>query len=272
MPKIAVNGTELYYQDEGPRDRPALVFSHSLFFTSDMFAKQAERFAEGYRVVRYDHRGQGQSARASVDRLDMDTLTDDAAALIEALELGPCHFAGNSMGGFIALRLAARRPELLTSCTVLGSSGEEEHKRAEFAPLVAHMQTAGTAGSEDILMYIMFGDTFLADPARATERESYRQAFGALDRSIGDCALQVIDRKNVLPELKGCTVPLMVVAGAEDHTYSVELSQHIVDAVPHGHLKIVSHAGHSVALEEATAVGELLQRHVDLAQGALAKA
>lgn len=266
MPQLQVNGTELFYEDAGPRDAPALVLSHSLFFTSQMFAHQAKRFAGEYRVVRYDHRGQGKSARDEVARLDMDTLTDDAAALIEALQLGPCHFAGNSMGGFVALRLAARRPDLLASCTVLGSSGEEEHKRVDFAPLVAQMQAAGTAQVIDTLMFIMFGDTFLTDPARAEERDAYRAAMLGLDRSIGDCALQVIDRNLVLPELKNCSVPVMVVAGGEDHTYSVALSQHIVDAAPHGHLKLVARGGHSVSLEEPAEVNELLARHMKLAR------
>lgn len=107
---IAVNGTELHVQDVGPRDAPALLFCHSLFFDADMFAAQVERFSGEYRVVSYDSRGQGRSAAATLEEQGMDTLAEDAAALIEQLGLAPCHVIGNSMGGFIALRLAARRP------------------------------------------------------------------------------------------------------------------------------------------------------------------
>jgi 3-oxoadipate enol-lactonase len=86
----------------------------------------------------------------------MDTLAEDAAALIEALDLAPCHFVGNSMGGFIALRLAA----------AMGSSAEEEYKKEDFGPLVSHLQEHGTTEVIDLLMYIMFGDTTMQDPEK----------------------------------------------------------------------------------------------------------
>ena len=57
MPKVVVSGTELHYEDHGPRNRPALVFAHSLFFDHTMFRYQVERFSEEDRVVVYDHRG-----------------------------------------------------------------------------------------------------------------------------------------------------------------------------------------------------------------------
>jgi 3-oxoadipate enol-lactonase len=43
MSFINVNGTRLFYEDYGPKGRPAIVFSHSLFFNSSMFYHQVER-------------------------------------------------------------------------------------------------------------------------------------------------------------------------------------------------------------------------------------
>ena len=60
-----------------------IVFSHSLFFDLTMFDHQAAFFGADHHVVRYDHRGQGRSAASG--QLDIDTLTGDAAALIESL-------------------------------------------------------------------------------------------------------------------------------------------------------------------------------------------
>ncbi|AGH42900.1 alpha/beta hydrolase [Paraglaciecola psychrophila 170] len=44
MPKIDVNGTTIFYQDQGPKDAPVLVLSHSLFFDQQMFEHQAKTF------------------------------------------------------------------------------------------------------------------------------------------------------------------------------------------------------------------------------------
>jgi 3-oxoadipate enol-lactonase len=262
VPTATVNGTTLAYDDIGPRDGVALVFSHSLFFNRSMFRHQVERFAADYRVVVYDHRGQGGSAPAPPESLDMDTLTEDAAALIEHLELAPCHFLGNSMGGFVALRLAARRPELLRSAVALNSSAESEHQLAQFGPLVEHMQRHGTTDVIDALMYIMLGDATLTDPAKEGLRREWRAYMLGLSPAIGDAAYGVIQRKNVVDELAAAAVPVLAVAGAEDHAYPPPLSsQRIADAVPDGRSVTVPRAGHSVSLEQPDAVNDHLARH-----------
>jgi 3-oxoadipate enol-lactonase len=83
----------------------------------------------GFRGIAYDYRNQGRSAPAARKDLDMDTLTEDAASLVEQLRLAPRHFVGNSLGAFVALGLAARRPDLLLTVCALGSSVEAEARR-----------------------------------------------------------------------------------------------------------------------------------------------
>ena len=57
MPTIDINGTEIFYTDEGLRNAPAMVLSHSLFFDHTMFDHQVDFFKDRMRVIRYDHRG-----------------------------------------------------------------------------------------------------------------------------------------------------------------------------------------------------------------------
>lgn len=258
MPTLTTDATSIYYEDEGPRDAPALVFSHSLFFGHWMFEEQVAEFASRYRVIRYDHRGQGKSARHPRDELDMDTLADDAAQLIERLALGPCTFFGISMGGFVALRLAARRPELLTSVVVAGSSGDREQQIDEFDPLVAQLAEGGVSPVLDVISHIMLGDTTLSDPARAGLLDKARERLADVGPEIGDPAWQVVHRRSVLDELPGITVPTLVLAGAEDHVYDAALSRQIADLVPEATLEVVEGVGHSLALEDPAAINSLL--------------
>ncbi|WP_201555511.1 alpha/beta fold hydrolase [Psychrobacter sp. 72-O-c] len=258
MPKINVNGTTLFYDDQGPKDAPVLVLSHSLFFDQKMFAHQIAHLSKHIRIVSYDHRNQGQSAGSELKSVDMDTLTDDAVALIEALNLGPCFFAGNSMGGFIALRLAARRPDLLKGCIVLGCSGELEYKLADFSPLIDGVSAQGTEPFIDTLMYIMFGDDYLADPSRATEREHWRDYMLKLGPDIARSAHGVIHRTGVLNELKGCKVPMLILAGEQDHAYEVPLSENIAQTVAESQMFVIPKAGHSVALEQPEIVNKYI--------------
>lgn len=267
MPTLSVNGTTLAYDDVGPRDATALVFSHSLFFDRTMFRHQVERFSREYRVITYDHRGQGGSAPSAAASLDMETLSEDAAALIEALGAGPCHIVGNSLGGFVALRLAARRPDLVRSAAALGSSAEEEHKTAEFDPLVQELRANGTRNVVDAVMYVMLGDATLADPEKKELREHWRTYIERLPPSIGDAAHAVVHRESVLDELSRARVPVLAVAGEEDHAYPPPLSERIAETAPDGRCAVVPRAGHSVALEQPDLVNEHLAAHFAAVDG-----
>jgi 3-oxoadipate enol-lactonase len=259
MAMIDVNGTTLAYDEAGPKDATAIVFSHSLFFDRHMFDYYLANFSSNYHVVTYDHRGQGESAQAPLEELDMDTLTDDAAGLIEALGLGPCHFVGNSMGGFISLRLAARRPELLRSAVALGSSAEVEYQLAAFEPLVEALKEKGAAELIDVLMHIMFGDTSIAQETPAAKH--WRASMSSLPNSIGNAAHQVVHRRAIVDELASTTIPVLAIAGAEDHAYPPPISSENIAAATGGRHVTVAAAGHSVSVEQPEIVAEHLRDH-----------
>nr|MBA2240459.1 alpha/beta hydrolase [Solirubrobacterales bacterium] len=98
----------------------------------------AELAGRGFHVVRFDNRDNGRSThlhsvavpplwrlvtrRFEPGQYDIGAMAGDAAGLVEALELGPVHVVGASMGGMIAQTLAARRPELVSSLTSIMSN------------------------------------------------------------------------------------------------------------------------------------------------------
>src|SRR5438445_11081604 len=125
MPTLDVNGTTLYYEDTGGAG-PPLLFSHGLLFSGRMFEAQIAHLRGRYRCIAWDHRGQGRSADAPGRCVEIETVTADAVALIEALGLAPVHFAGLSMGGLVGLRIAARRPELIRSLLLMEPTAEPE--------------------------------------------------------------------------------------------------------------------------------------------------
>ena len=124
MPIAQVNGAEIHYEIHGTGPE-TILFAHGLLWSGAMFAAQVEALRSSYRCVTFDFRGQGQSAVTETG-YDMDTLALDAAALIEHLRLGPCHVVGLSMGGFVAMRLAARRPDLVRSLILLETAADAE--------------------------------------------------------------------------------------------------------------------------------------------------
>lgn len=262
MPTIEVNGTTLYYEDEGPRDAPVLLMSPSMFFDARMFQAQADRFSDRYRVVRYDHRGQGRSARAPRAQLDYDTLTGDVVELIAALDLAPVVFVGNSMGGFIGLRLAARHGHLLRSAVLMGTSADVEEQAEDMDQLIEVLAEHGMEPVIDGVLQFMMGTTTLTDPSRADVLAGVRELLLSRGPEYADAAWNIAHRPGVLDELDKITVPLTVVAGTEDATYPPRKSEQIVAGVPHAELIRMERTGHVHALENPEAVNDLLEQHV----------
>ena len=121
MATIEVNGTRLYYVDTGPgTSGETIVFSHGLLWGTELFEPQVAALRDRYRCIAWDHRGQGKSASDPHRHcIGMELVWQDAVALLDALGVKGAHFVGLSMGGFVAMRMAARRPDLVKKLVLI---------------------------------------------------------------------------------------------------------------------------------------------------------
>ena len=257
MPFVNVNGARLHYTDTGGEGE-VIVFSHGLLMSGEMFRAQIDHFSDRYRCIAYDHRGQGQS-EVPRGRYDIDSLTEDAAALIGALGIGPVHFVGLSMGGFVGMRLASRQPQLLRSLTLLDTSAEPEPNAKAYRKLVFFTRWLGLWAVVDKVMPILFGETFMHDPSRADERAKWRDRIKRSDRTGAvRAATGVIDRAGVADELAAITVPTLVAVGEEDVGTVPVKSERIAAGIKGARLATIAKAGHSPTIEEPGVVNSLI--------------
>ena len=262
MPRVAVNGTQLHYEDTAGEGREALLFSHGLLMDLRMFDRQAQFFSDAYRVIRYDHRGQGGSARPKVRSIDLETLCADAVALIECLSIAPCHFAGLSMGGFVGLRLAARRPDLVRSLILLDTSAGPETSAAAYRKLNFVARWLGVRPVAGRVLPVLFGRTFLSDPQRAGELAVWRERLLGLDRSIWRAVNGVIERAGVHEELGAVTVPTLIVVGEEDAATPTGAAERIHAGISQSTLVTIPKCGHSSTVEAPEAVNRAIAEHL----------
>ncbi len=258
MPTLVVNGVDLYYESAGSGPE-TVVFAHGLLMSSAMFREQVRHLSGHYRVIVYDHRGQGRSEDARRGH-DMDSLAEDAAALVEGLGANPCHFAGLSMGGFVGLRLAARRPELLRSCILMETSAapEEPANVRRYRLLNWAVRLLGPGVAADKVMPILFGRSFLSDPARQAVREEWRGHLLGLRRSIHRAVTAVIERRGVVDELGKITLPTLILVGEEDVATPPAKAECIQAGIPGSRLVRIPSAGHSSPIENPAAVNAAL--------------
>jgi len=261
MPKIKVNGVELYYEDTGGIGKEVIVFSHGLLLNCRMFDSQVAALSARFRCITYDHRGQGQS-EITTSGYDMETIYEDAAQLIRALDAVPCHFVGVSMGGFVGIRLAARQPKLLKSLTLIETSADREPDQnvPRYRLMNQFFRWVGPIWIANPTMNILFGQKFMQDPARATQREELKRQISSLNRiGIPRAVSGVINRSGVYEELSNIHLPTMIMVGDEDIATMPEKSKRIASQIPHSQLAVIPGAGHSSTIEEPQMVNKMLE-------------
>lgn len=267
--RVEVNGTTLHVEDTGSGE-PAIVFSHGLLLSTRLWDAQVAALRSRHRCIAYDHRGQGQSAVPAVRSIDMETCADDAAALIETLGVAPCHFVGLSMGGFVAMRLAAWRPDLLRSVSLIETSADPEpvENVGRYRALNLVARFVGTWAVAGKVMHILFGNTFMTEPSRSRERAAWKARVSANRRGIWRAVNGVIERRGVQDELPRVRIPALVLVGEEDVATVPAKAERIAAAIPGARLVRIPRAGHSSPVEEPAAVTAALEEFLASVDGA----
>jgi 3-oxoadipate enol-lactonase len=260
MPPARVNGVELYYEDQGRGDQ-TVVFSHGLLWSGRMFEAQRRALESGYRVIAWDHRGQGRSSSPDERAHPIETCYHDALALLEHLDATPCHFVGLSMGGFVGMRIAARHPDLLRSLSLLATAADAEPPAhlPRYRLLTGVVRRLGTRPVASQVMPIMFGPTFLGDSSRASERERWANELRRNGRRIHRAVNGVIERERCTDELANIRCPTLVLHGDEDNAVSRSRALATAEAIQGARFTAIETAGHTMTVENPEAVTEALR-------------
>jgi 3-oxoadipate enol-lactonase len=267
MAAVEVNGGSIEVLDTGG-EGPVVCFSHGLLWDQRMFAPQIAALRGRFRCVAWDHRGQGRSSVPDTRIVEIETVTADAVTLIERLG-APVHFVGLSMGGFVGMRIAARRPELVRSLALLDTAPDPEPRehlpRYRLLTMIARL--FGVSGFlADRVLKIMCGPEFLADPRMASRVAELRRMLMENRQSVHKAVGGVLERQGVEDELAAIRCPVLVLRGAGDMAISRERARQTLARVPQAQWVEVARAGHTSTLEEPEAVTAALRTFLDGAE------
>jgi 3-oxoadipate enol-lactonase len=239
---------------------PVVVLSHALGCDLSMWDGVAAILKKRFTVLRYDHRGHGQSA-APDGPYTMDMLADDAAALIQAQAGGPVHFVGLSMGGMTAQSLAARYPHLVKSITIANAANYyNDTVRAMWHARMATVEAQGVGAIAEGAIQRWFTPEFRADAAGGgaalVADLCQRLEKMAAAPYVASCA--AVAGMDFRSSNAGIQCPALVIAGTRDEATPLALSDAIVASLPGARLATLP-AAHLSAVEQPAAFAALLE-------------
>ena len=253
----------LHHSDDGPG--PVVVLLHGFPLDHTMWNAQRGRIGSVYRLIGPDLRGHGQTP-APEGVYEVDAMADDVLETLDGLGLtGPIVLGGLSMGGYVALSIAARCPERLRGLLLINTrSAADTPETARIREGLA--QIVESTGQIDQVVGTMLPK--LLAPGTAEARPDLYAELGRVmkatsPRAIVGCLRGLANRPDRTPDLARMDVPTLVLAGDRDQLIPLDESKRMADALPHGHLVVVPDAGHLAPLEQPEATNAALLEFLD---------
>ncbi|MFI6937794.1 alpha/beta fold hydrolase [Streptomyces sp. NPDC050418] len=250
----------IHLEEAGSPDAPLVLCLHGIGSSSAAFAPQLDALAADFHVLAWDAPGYAKSADPD-GPLTMDDYADLAAEIIRPY--GEAHVLGVSWGGVIALRLAARHPELVTSVMAVDStpgSGTSDEKAAGMRARVAELEKLGPqefAAARGPRLVSPDAPAALAERVTATMAASIRLPGYAY-------AAEAMATTDLRGELQHITAPALVLCGAEDRITGPDASQVLAGGLHKTAYVIVKDAGHLANQEQPEHVNAWLLSHLDI--------
>jgi 3-oxoadipate enol-lactonase/4-carboxymuconolactone decarboxylase len=246
------------YDLAGPEDAPLLVLLGSLGTDKDVWEGQVPAFSNWFRVLRVEHPGHDRGS-APKGPYTVAGLGRRVMALIDALSVGRASFAGLSLGGLIAMWLAAEYPERVERLAVCGSAPRFEPS-SMWVGRAQQVRAEGTAPLADAAMGRWFTPTFLSRQPEVVRR--FRATFCAVDpEGYASCcdALAVGDVSSRLGRIQA---PTLVLAGADDPVVPPESAAATMKAIPGSSLTVLAGAAHLPNVEQRDAFNSVVLDHL----------
>jgi pimeloyl-ACP methyl ester carboxylesterase len=263
VPEVIARGTRLFVEDRGRGDE-TIVFAHGLLCSTRMYGAQLAALEQEYRVVAWDHRGQGRSGSPRERSHHLDDVMADALGVLDALGLDKVHYVGLSMGGFVGMRLAARHPERVASLVLLATAAHTEPvaQQRRFRVMNAASRLFGVRVVAPQVVPVMFGKSFLSDPARAADAQRCWDMLIEQPPHVHRAVRGVIERESVVHELPRIQAPTLVVHGVEDKAISIRKAEETAKAIPNATFVRWEDAGHMLTLEVPERTTEVIREFV----------
>jgi pimeloyl-ACP methyl ester carboxylesterase len=241
--KRTINGIQLNVRDEG-QGEPSLLFLHYWGGSSRTWDPVINGLKTDFRCVAYDHRGWGESDKPETG-FSIDCLAKDAEALIQALGLCRYVLIGHSMGGKVAQRLAAKRPEGLEALILVAPAPPTPMAVPED---VRKQMIQAYQNPEAVEFLIQNVLTAVSLPGQIRKQIVEDTLKGGL------AAKHAWPEKGMLEDISNAahdiSVPTLVLAGENDQVEKIEsLERTLVPNIPKARLTIIPQTGHLSPLE-----------------------
>lgn len=253
---IQTSGTTIHVRQQGDGDL-ALVFLHYWGGSSRTWDIVASELKSRYRIIATDHRGWGESG-APAHGYALADLADDAAEVIEALNVRRYVVVGHSMGGKVAQLLASRRPAGLLGLVLVAPSPPSPMALTDEQRAAMTATYDSRESIEWVLDHVLTAKQLAPELREQVIADSLRGAAQAKAAWPNAAMLE-----DITADVASIDAPVLVIAGERDQVDRVETLQHeLLPRLRGARLHVLPDTGHLSPLEAPYELASVIEAFV----------
>lgn len=244
---IEVAGAQLHVREDGAADAPAIIAIHGFGSSLHTWEAWAQALSDEYRVIRFDLPGSGLSPPDPTGRYGDERAIELVEGLMAHSGVERTALVGNSVGGRIAWRFAAARPDAVTRVVLVSpdgfaSTGFEYGKAPEVGAVTHAMRVVLPRFLVRQNLVQSYGDPERLEPATEQRYYDLLRAPGARKALIHRMEQTVLtDPRPLLPTIDA---PVLLLWGELDRLIPVANAQDYLDLLPDGRRVVLDGLGH----------------------------
>lgn len=252
---VKIESREVRYCVEGS-GIPVLLI-HGVGGSLDNWNGVVEWLDGRLKTIRYDLRGHGESWRPP-GPYGINDFVDDAIALLKELRIEQCVVAGHSLGGTIALALAAAQREVVSRLVVLSAPFDRtEEERARVLKRVNIISNGVPGEHFERSLTRWFTEKFIAENADFIAR--YAEQNKRNDAACYAAAYRVLAETELVGRVGSVRAPTLIATGEEDIGSNPAMAYRLGEELGDSEVNILPGLRHSILLEAPAVVGKLIE-------------
>ena len=271
--KLAINGTELYFDVVGSgldaaagfRQKPTMTILHGgPGFDHTYLRPWLDPVSEIAQLVYIDERGCGRSQRHTREYYQLGIMADDIVLLCKALNIEHPLVLGQSFGGFVALSIAQRHPELPSGIVLFDTSpawtggydldaleqlvgGERGKELRE----IAYREETGVATEAELKRFEQEIMPLYWHQGAKSEYITEMYSNPLINMDIAMYMMGTLSKEyDLRPHLSEIQMPTLVLQGRYDWVTPMAGAEEMARGIPNAQLHVFEHSGHMVFMEE----------------------
>lgn len=240
MPKVKVNGINLYYEEHG--SGTPLLMTHGFAGTTRMWDPQVEALSQKYRFITYDMRGHGQTDSPEAPaQYTVGAVVEDLYQLLRHLGIAKGIIGGLSLGGFITLKFYEAHPEVCRALILCNTGpGYRTPERAEGWNKRC-IEQADRLEREGMEVLITSGGSESYTPPELMRKHNSRGlAMVSRNVMVNPAAIHVLERVNV---------PTLIIVGDGDQAF-LPACEYMQKRIKNSELVVIKNAGHGSNVDQ----------------------